>query len=379
MTKIDRYILTFFIRTVIICFCSIAGIVIVFHAFTSMDQFVARGQAEDGLARVMLRFYGPYMLLLFDWTAAIIALMAFLFCIGWLRRTGELTSILSAGVSHGRIFRPIVIATGVLVLIQLANREYVIPKYRDVLTMKSRDIAGETAQPVLAQYDKMNRALIDGKSLLAQSKLIQDPSFRLDGDYPGYGEILLAESAQWYDAEAGRPAGYLLTGVNRPEKIDELMSVGVQERLILMTSRDQPWLEAGQCYFATSVNSDLLQTNQSATRMSSVADLVGRVRNPALHNSLSLQVLLHERIVRPPLDFVLVLLGLPLVVNRRGRNLFVMIGAAMITVMIFFAVKTLAGAMGSNGYVVSPVMAAWVPLLVLGPIAYVRFRDAQLV
>ena len=56
----------------------------------------------------MLRYYGPYMLLLFDWTGAIIALIAFLFTIGWLRRTGELTAILSAGISHGRILRPMI-------------------------------------------------------------------------------------------------------------------------------------------------------------------------------------------------------------------------------------------------------------------------------
>ena len=84
-------------------------------------------------------------------------------------------------------------------------------------------------------------------------------------------------------------------------------------------------------------------------------------------------------IIRLPLDFALMLLGLPLVVNRRGRNMFVMIGAAMLTVLAFFAIKTLAGAMGGSGYLLSPTMAAWVPLLVLGPVAYVRFRDSQLV
>ena len=94
---------------------------------------------------------------------------------------------------------------------------------------------------------------------------------------------------------------------------------------------------------------------------------------------MSLQVLLHERIIRPPLDFALILLGLPLVVNRRGRNLFVMIGAAMLTVLAFFFIKTLAGAMGGSGYLLSPTMAAWVPLLIIGPVAYVRFRDVQLV
>jgi lipopolysaccharide export system permease protein len=89
--------------------------------------------------------------------------------------------------------------------------------------------------------------------------------------------------------------------------------------------------------------------------------------------------MLHERVVRPPLDFALILLGLPLVVNRRQRNMFVMIGFAIMTVLFFFVLKTLAGALGGNGYLISPAIAAWTPLLVLGPIAYVRLRDVQTV
>lgn len=379
MTKIDRYVLTLFLRTVLICFCSLAGIFIVFHAFTSMDDLVKQAQQEDGLLRVMMRYYGPYMLLLFDWTGAIIALMAFLFTIGWLRRTGEMTAILSAGVSHGRIFRPILIASLVLVVLQLANRELVLPGYRDVLTMKAKDISGENEQPILAQYDKVNRVLIDGSSLVTLSQVIREPSFRLDGDYPGFGDLLLANSARWLDADDQHPAGYLLDGVQRPDRIDQLRSVGVQDRLILMTGRDQIWLGARQCFFATSIHTDFLQTNQSATRMASVRELAERVRNPAVHSSMGLKVLLHERILRLPLDYSLILLGLPMVVNRHGRNLFVMIGAAMLTVMAFFAIKTLAGAMGGSGYLLSPMMAAWLPLLILGPVAYVRLRDTQLV
>ena len=379
MTQIDRYILVFFLRTSLICFCSIAGIFIVFHAFTSLDNLVQQGHRGDGLVMVMARYYGPYLLLLFDWTGAIIVLMALLFTVGWIRRTGELTAILSAGISHGRILRPMLVAALVIVCVQMANREFLLPKYRDALTMKAKDITGATEQPILAQYDKSNRVLIDGTSLMAQSRTIQLPSFRLDGDYPGFGDLLMADSARWLDANEQHPAGYLLNLVQRPENIDQLRSVGVDGRPILLTSHDQLWLGSRQCFFVTSVHTDLLQTNQSATRMSSIAELASRVRNPAVHSSLSLQVMMHERIVRLPLDYALVLLGIPLVVNRRGRNLFVMIGIAMGTVLAFFMIKSLAGAMGGSGYLLSPAMAAWVPLLVLGPVAYVRLRDVQMV
>jgi len=379
VTKIDRYLLFLFLRTVLVCFCSLGGIFVVFHAFTSMDDLVEQARLEGGLLPVMIRYYGPYMLLLFDWTAAIIALMSLLFTVGWVRRIGELTAVLSAGVNHGRIFRPMIIASLLIIVVQLLSREFVLPQYRDELTMKSKDIAAETAQPILAQYDKANRILIDGKSLVPQTAVINQPSFRLDGDYPGFGEVMVAEEARWQPASTSRPAGYLISGVQLPQGIDRLASVAVSGRPILLTRRDQDWLESGQCFFATTVNPDFLQTNQSATRMASIAELACRVRNPAVHSSAGLHVLLHERMVRPPLDFALVLLGLPMVVNRHGRNIFVMIAACMFTVLAFFALKTLAGAMGSSGYLLTPTMAAWIPLLVVGPLAYMRLREVELV
>ncbi len=378
MTKIDRYVLKLFLRTVIICFCSLAGIFIVFHAFTSMEDLLRQAQKEGSLITVMLRYYSPYLLLLFDWTGAIIALMAFLFTIGWLRGTRELTAMLSTGISHGRIFRPILIASLVLLVLQLLNRELVLPNYRDVLLLKAKDWSGEASQPIRAQYDTVNRILIDGRALQTKTRTILNPTFRLDGDYPMYGDMMLGDSAIWLDATADHGSGYLIDGVQRPEKIDDLPSVGFKGRYILLTSRDQDWLRAGQCFFATTLHTDFLQTKQSAIRMASIQELVSRVRNPAVHSSMALRVLLHERLVRLPLDYALILLGLPMILNRHERNLFVMIAAVSMTVLGFFALKTVSGAMGSGGYLLSPMMAAWMPLLILGPIAYVRLRDTAI-
>ena len=298
---------------------------------------------------------------------------------GWLRHTGELTATLAAGVSHGRILRPIVVASLVIVLAQLANRELVLPGLRDSLSMQAKDIKGETEQTVLPCYDETSRILFEGQSLLAKSRRINQPNFRLYGDYGAYGDLMAAESATWSPATEQRPAGFLLSNVVRPVKIDELPSVGMSDRPILLTSNDTPWLGPKQCFVATTVTTELLSKDQSATRLSSIAELTRRVKNPAVRSSASLHVLLHERIVRVPLDFCLILLGLPLVVNRRDRNLFVMIGVAIGTVMFFFALKTLASAMGGSGYLMTPPIAAWVPLLVLGPVAYVRLREVQTV
>jgi len=379
VTRIDRYVVTLFVRTVLISFCSLAGVFIVFHAFSSMDDLVEQARRGEGMAVVLVRYFGPYILLLFDWTAAIVAVMALLFTVGWLRRSGELTAVLSAGVSHGRLLRPMILAVVAIIVVQLLNRELVLPQFRDSLTMKARDLDGDLEQPVRPNYDRTIGILIGGESLQAQRGMIRHPNFTISADHGEFGDLLRARSARWVEAEADRPCGYLLRDVESPADVDSLASVEIDGRPVLLTSRDCPWVEPGECFVATRVDPDLLQTNAASTKLASIAELARRVRNPAAHTSASLRVLLHERIVRPPLDFALVMLSLPLVVNRRGKGLFVLIGAAVGIVLLFFAVKTLVSTMGGNGYLLTPAVAAWIPLLVFGPVAYVRLREVQTV
>ena len=223
--------------------------------------------------------------------------------------------------------------------------------------------------------------MIEGSQLQTKARKIVKPNFRIDSEYEGFGDILIAQEAQWMDAhpdDGGSPvSGYLLRGVKRPEAIGTIASASRNGQPILLTSADQKWLAADECFVATTVHPNMLQTQDTATRLASVWELSGRIRNPAVHSSLALQTQVHERIVRAPLDFALVMLVLPLVVNTRGRKIFVLIGSAVGLVLGFFALKTLAGALGGSGTMLSPGLAAWLPLLVVAPLAYVRLRAVQ--
>lgn len=377
MTKIDRYILLLFLRTVFVCFLSLAGIFIVFHAFTAFDDLVAQSKNGESLAVIAFRFYGPYLILLFDMTGAIITLMAFLFTVGWLRRTGELTATLSAGISHGRIFRPMVVASLIIISGQLISRELVIPQFRNSLTMKAENLNGENEQAVRPTFDQSAGILIEGARLRTRAGIVTRANFRIDSDYGDFGDLLIADQAIWQPATDEHPDGYLLENVKRPENLSSIASAGRDDRLILMSPSDQPWLSSRQCFLATSVHPNMLQTQDTAVRLASVAELADRVRNPDVHSSLALQTTIHERIVRAPLDFGLVLLILPMVVNSRDRKLFFMIGSAVGLVLVFFLIKTIASTLGGSGMLVSPGVAAWLPLLIVCPLAFVRFRAVQ--
>jgi len=409
MTKIDRYIFVLFARTTLICFCSLAGVFVVFHAFNNLDELAKQTDDGTSMATVLAAYYGPYMLLLFDWTASIITLTAMLFTIGWLRRSGELTALLAAGVNHGRILRPMLVLSFLVCALQVVNREVLIPPYRDLLTTKPGELASESAQKMLPSYDKSSGILVEGNGLYSAEGIIKDPGFRLYASYANFGDTVTGNTAQWQESTGDRPSGYLVTGVSRPANIDKLPSgllmlasarqglngqaldgqeldgqdLNSQEakkygRPVLITPRDAPWLKPNECFVSTTLNPEVLRDNPRSTRLTAMPELIRRVRNSSVHSSDALRVMLHERFLRAPLDFCLVLLGLPLVVNRGDKRLFSVVGQAMGIVLLFFGLKTVAGGMGGGGYLFSPSMAAWVPLLVLGPFAFVRYRDVQI-
>lgn len=83
--------------------------------------------------------------------------------------------------------------------------------------------------------------------------------------------------------------------------------------------------------------------------------------------------MLHMRLIQPLLDVSLVLLGVPLVLIRGSRNIFLAggIGAAMATCLL--VVVLICRVLGVN-YLLDATIAAWLPLLIFGPLAFVIAR-----
>lgn len=377
MTRIDRYIIQIYVRTLLICFCSLGGIFVVFHAFSNLEGLSEHAAQRGGIVYAMLDYYSPYLLLIFESTNAILALLALLFTIGWLRQSGELTALLAAGIRHGRILRPMLWAAALVILAGFVNREWFLPQFQSQLGSKPNESIGDTLQPMHPEYDRRAGVLIAGEGLIGNRQEIVGPAFRLFARHPGYGDQLLAKIAHWMPAEDERPAGYLLTAVKRPLDIDQLPSASQDGRIVIYSPSDTSWLNAGECFVVTAADFELLLSHGPGKKYVGLGDIIQRVRNTAVHTSSDLRLQMHGRFLRPFADFSLVLLGLPLAVSRREGNLFVMVGKALLVVGVFFGARSLCHAMGSSGYLLTPSMAAWGPLVLLGPVAYSRFWSVQ--
>lgn len=369
MTIFDRYLARLFARVLLVCFVSMAGLYCVIDAFNNMDEFVALGKQLGGIHSVLAAYYGPRLPWFFDRAGALIALVAAMFAVNWLQRTNELTALMAAGISKARVIRPLIVAAIAVAILGVANRELVLPQVRERLVRNAQDWLGQNAQPVQPTTDNRTEILLNGKAVYAAQNRIEQPNFQLYQRYGQFGRYLQATNAFYVTAANGRPNGYLLEGVTEPQKPAVHASVHVDGQPIILTPRDHDWLRPNQLFVVSEVSFQQLAGGNAWRRFASTPELISELHNPSLDYGLDARVTVHSRFVQPLLDMTLFFLGIPLVLTRENRNIFLSIGWCFLLVLVFFLVVVACQALGSNGYLLSPSLAAWCPLVIFVPLA----------
>ena len=93
---------------------------------------------------------------------------------------------------------------------------------------------------------------------------------------------------------------------------------------------------------------------------------------PESTRSAPMAVLFHTRLTRPLLGMVLVLLGLSVILRDQNRNVFISAGMCLVLCALFFAACFACRQLGDNE-IFSPALAAWLPVIGFGPLAFVMF------
>ena len=104
--------------------------------------------------------------------------------------------------------------------------------------------------------------------------------------------------------------------------------------------------------------------------------MVAGLKNPSLDFGADVRVAIHVRIVQPMLDVTLLFLGLPLVLARESRNMYLSIGMCVGVVSIYSLTVLSCQYLGTV-YMLSPALSAWLPLMVYVPMAVAMFDRAR--
>ncbi|HRX82018.1 MAG TPA: LptF/LptG family permease [Pirellulaceae bacterium] len=369
MSTFDRYLLRLFVKVLLACFVSMVGLYIVIDAFGNLDEFLGYGRVQGSVLAVIADYYSARIPWFFDHASGLLALVAGMFAITWLQKTNELTALMAAGVTTKRIIRPLVAAAIVVSIIAAANREFVIPEVRDKLVRNAQDWLGDTARPVDAVTDNRTDILIGGRASFAADQRIQEPTFTLHRPIGEFGRKLIAEDAFYHEPTAERPGGYLLEGVSYPDEHAEFPSASLDGEPVILSSSDNEWLSEDQLFVVSDVTFSDLACGPQYRTFASTGELVTGLSNPSLDFGLGTRVSMHARFVQPFLDVTLFVLGLPLVLSRQNRSVFVAAGLGIGIVIAYFLVTIVCQALGASGLLMSPALAAWAPLMILAPTA----------
>jgi lipopolysaccharide export system permease protein len=368
MLILDRYLLRQFLQIFAICFCSLAGLYIVIDAFGNLDDFIRFSADHGSLWKIMGEYYGYRTIGFFDRTSGILTLIAAMFTIATFQRFNELTALQAAGIPKWRIIKPVVAAVILIAILAALNREIVINSLRDRFSRNAQDLGGEAGKELAPRRDARTDILIRGKQTFANHQHIEKPSFMLPKELSEYSPQLIAADAYYLPADQQHPGGYLMKQVSLPKAIDSKPSLKLGDEPIILTRHDYPWLDKDDCFVVSDVTFEYLATAADWRQNASLFDLIASLRNPSLNFGADMRVAIHARIVQPALDVLLLFLGLPLVLSRNSRNLFLAIGLCVVVVVVFYLVVLGCQYLGTS-YLISPALAAWLPLLIFVPMA----------
>ena len=369
MRIIDRYLLRQFVQVFLICFTSLTGLYVVIDGFGNLEEFIeyAKVRHENVLA-VMGQYYAYRTLSFFEATGGVLTLISAMFTVTWIQRHNELTALQAAGIAKGRVIRPVIMAAITIAALSAANREFVIPRCREHLAYNAQDLGGASARKFTPQYDNETDILLRGGATYANKQRIAEPSFLLPSTLDRYGKQLVAANAYYLPPEGEQLGGYLLTQVQQPAGLENQESLTLGGMAVILTPRDETWLKPDECFVVSGVSFEQLAAGSTWRKLSSTWDLTQSLQNPSLDYGADVRVAIHSRVTQPLLDVTLLFLGLPLILSRENRNMFLAIGLCVAVVVVFMMVVLACQFIGANYFdYLSPALAAWLPLMIFVP------------
>lgn len=374
MTLFDRYVVALFLKIILVCYLSLAGLYLIIDIFNNLDEFTELGRQQGSLLRVLILYYGPRLIALFCEVSGLLYLLAAICTLTRLYGTHELAAVQAAGVSIRRVSQPLIVLTAVLCVASLVSREWILPRFRETLSANAQELLNQDPKPVITQIDYDSLVMFRGGSLDPFEHSIQQADFLLPHDWGTSAPQVVASRALWQPADEKHGSGFLLEKAGTP--LVKQASLVHNGKTRIYSPADTQWLAPEQLFIPTGVPFEQFAHGVDWFRNASLPELIaanqsGSIRLPSVH-----RIEMHWRLVRPLLDFAVLLLGLPLVVRPQGQKLvvaaaycgFLMLGVQLLVMACHF--------LGAQQILTPTAFAAWLPILMVFPVsllAYQRF------
>jgi len=377
MKLVDRYILKGFAFSFLVVFVSMVALTVMVDMVVNIDEFLKTGNEGSsvgawGVAAHIVSYYFFRTFEYFQWLCGAAMLVGAAFAVARLNKSNELVAFKASGVSVYRLLWPIIAAGIAVSALYVINQELVIPNIIDHLVAErsASETSGEfkiryvrdgnNALIYAPRYDPKQEAMLadikvaaDGQTILSRQMVsIAQRDARTD-------ENLFFIEAERADYNAAR-AGWELTGGKR-----WAATTGDVSGADTGFSAEEPL-----SFFYSDMDPQTLlrQRRRDFYRYLSFHGISQLLRESALINANVYEVVMHQHLAKPVLNLVILLLGLPFVVGQEGKSYFASIVICIGLFVLVLGTEYVAAEFGSQGHV-SPVLAAYLPVLVFTPVA----------
>jgi lipopolysaccharide export system permease protein len=361
LKQIDRQLVFAYFKAYVICLVSLLSLYIVVDLFTNLDDFTHKHRDLPSALRHIGTYYGFRSAQIFDQLCEVIVLLAAMFTMAWMQRNNELLPLLSAGVSTHRVVLPVLLCACFMLSLAVLNQELIIPRIGFRLLADKDDFNGDKEIIQLQGAHEPNGTLIHGERASRKGMIVKRFCVTFPEQVARTLLSLEAKEARYLPPGSGpRSGGWLLTGTQPP----------------VLDNWDKPELlemiDAGKFFLPTrEVDFDLLTRGLKWFRVASTARLHRELQRADSSRLGAMAVLFHMRLTRPILGLILVVMGLAVILRDQNRNVFISAGLCLVLCALFFIAIFACQKLGEQH--ISPALAAWLPVLAFGPLAFVMF------
>lgn len=360
MNHLDRHLAWSFIRAWLICFTSLVSLYVIIDLFNKLDDFleITQGQGAVSLLATIASYYGCQVTVIFDRLCSVILMLAAMFTVGWLQRNNELIPLLAAGVPLRRILRPIWCVALVFIAVVLINREWLMPQLAPALQQSPREMRGIRLLGVSGSYEP-DGVLLEGKLAHHQELLIEYFVATIPERVAGSLLVLQAREARYVPPSSERFSGGWLMTETVPADIPPLTNSRLTQ------------IDAGKFFLKTEVvDFDVLTRGKAWHQYASLRALRKDLDRPGARYLQLISMQIHLRLTAPLHMLLMLALGLGMVLVNRDRHFLINAGMTLLTAGCFYGIQVAARHLGENEYL-APGLAAWLPILLFGPLAVV--------
>jgi lipopolysaccharide export system permease protein len=354
LTTLDRMILFSFFRSYAIVFTSLISLYVVLDLFTNIDTFGRSGNIV-GITKHIAGYYSAQIVLIFDRLAESITLISAMFTVAWMQRSNELLPQLSAGIPTRRAVLPVLLGAAITLAFGPLNQEFLIPEVADRLVAPRDDIENARAIPLAGAYDPSGIHIEGLAGFRNQQKILRFYATLPESSPSGMIHIQAEEAIYHSSDEGGEYSGGWELRNTMPATFD----------------RETPnlkMIEPGLFFLKTTdTDFDAVSRGSGWFLYAPMEKLWNMLAHAEPRRQSKLAVLFHTRITRPLGGLLLVLLGLSVSLQNPNRHVFISSGLCMGIAVSYYLCTLTCKFLGDAGYL-SPPLAAWMPLLIFGPL-----------